>query len=262
LLDTGDVTLQFPGRHTVHCLIDVPMCKESDYEILAAPATTDGLYSRAFRFDDAAKQGLQRLAARTGAMNPTDAFRCSTCTGEDGDLGRGFRAQVYGTVTATATADGVPPTISLLDATASHQLAAGTACSAMDFPTQNPDFGPTTTTTTGTTPVAVPVVAVAPATSPVAAAASPAVATATSAADKKERNNVIVKVLALIAFAGVAVLSLFGNQMFGAVRAATATAAAAGTPNNKDPDSHNNINNNNVDYSQVKKVELEEEAAV
>jgi hypothetical protein len=74
LLDTGDVTLQYPDRHTVHCLIDVPSCKESDYEILAAPAATGGLYSRAFRFDDAAKQGLQRLAARTGAMNPTDAF--------------------------------------------------------------------------------------------------------------------------------------------------------------------------------------------
>jgi hypothetical protein len=154
------------------------------YEILGDPTVTGDMYSRAFAFDDAAKVGLQALAARTGAMQPADAYPCGKCTGENnGGLGRGFRAQVYGTVTALSTVPGVPHTIRVLDATASHNLAVGTACpdGAM-FPAQNPAFGMTTTTTTTTTgggsaptyvtaptPAATPTIATSPVTAPVVA---------------------------------------------------------------------------------------------
>jgi hypothetical protein len=183
LLDTGDATLLFPDRHSVHCLIDVTVCRKSEYEILGAPAVAGGMYSRAFTFDDTAKAGLIQLAARAGAMNPADAFPCRTCTEEDGILGKGFRAQVYGLVTALSTVPGVPHTIRVLDATASHTLPSGTACpDGATFPVQNPAFVNGTSTSGGGS---APTVAGAPtpaAATPVAAASPVAAAAPVAAA--------------------------------------------------------------------------------
>lgn len=110
LLDAPTVvTLEEPERHSVHCLIDVPDCAESNYEVLLdpAPGSEDAMYTRGFVLDDAAKALIRDLAKEVGD--------CSDCDGT-GDWKFGFRARVQGTVVALGS-DGEPPVISVQMAT-------------------------------------------------------------------------------------------------------------------------------------------------
>lgn len=135
------VPLTTYSRHTVYSLIDVRACYSSNFELLAAPVDGVGLYSRAFQLTDDGKAGIIGLAAAVGAPNPTDAFSCTQCTGTQGSLGRGFRAMVYGVVTADAEADGTPATIHVIDAVATHDQQGAEFCTGA-FPTvQNLAFG-------------------------------------------------------------------------------------------------------------------------
>lgn len=79
--------------------MDVDECRASNYEILAEPADGQSMFTRAFKVDDSGKADLIALARSVG--------RCGTCTGENGTLKKGFRAEVNGVVTALA--DGETP---------------------------------------------------------------------------------------------------------------------------------------------------------
>ena len=107
------VTLEEPNLHTLHCLIDVPQCAASNYEILMDPLPGETLYRRALTLDDASKEQVRMMAQAIG--------RCDTCGGgrrlqDSGRVERGFRANVTAEVTALADAStGAPPMVVLSD---------------------------------------------------------------------------------------------------------------------------------------------------
>jgi hypothetical protein len=116
LLDTGDVTLQFPDRHTIHCLVDVGVCRAGPFYILGDPMIQNNgdLYTVEYVLDDAGRLTLIDLARAEG--------KCSTCMG-DGALVRGYRAEVIGVVTALATAEIPAIQLTLTSARTSNGLS-------------------------------------------------------------------------------------------------------------------------------------------
>ena len=109
LLDDNDVVaLEEPFLHSIHCLVDVPMCVESNYTILSEPAEGETLYSVAYQFDAAGTQRLAEMARRVGERG-----YCTTCTGGDGGWIYGFRVGVKGIV---IDANVTPPLIEIMEA--------------------------------------------------------------------------------------------------------------------------------------------------
>mmetsp|Transcript_5267 Transcript_5267/g.9346 ORF Transcript_5267/g.9346 Transcript_5267/m.9346 type:complete len:1208 (+) Transcript_5267:170-3793(+) len=111
LLDNPSVvTLEEPNLHSFHCLIDVPQCAASNYEVLLDPApdAEDQMYSRGFVLDDEGKALVRSLAMEVGI--------CDECD-ETGTWQFGFRAQIMGTIVELG-ASGEPPVISIQDAVA------------------------------------------------------------------------------------------------------------------------------------------------
>lgn len=109
LLDRPSVpTLERPDLHSVHCLIDVSVCVESDFEILMDP-TDDGtmLYGRGWRLSEPAKAQAIQLAATLGV--------CSTCENNHSNgVSAGFRVAFTGIVQALRDADS-PPTVGMVE---------------------------------------------------------------------------------------------------------------------------------------------------
>ena len=93
LLDNSRIaTLEGPDEHSVHCLVDVPVCVDSHFEVLLDPNVPGDLYTRGYRISEGpGKDMIVNLARSVG--------RCSTCS-SDGSLREGFRAAVKGTVVA------------------------------------------------------------------------------------------------------------------------------------------------------------------
>lgn len=89
-------TLEHPINHTVHCLVDVPNCYNSGYELLAPEPNADGTYCRAYVLDEPGNEKV--LVAARGAGNTAQG--CSTC-GTTGNQRAGFFATVQGTVDAS-----------------------------------------------------------------------------------------------------------------------------------------------------------------
>lgn len=104
MLDPPLPTLVDADKHTVHCLIDVPSCLNSPFEVLIDPQGSSTNYTRGYVLDDASKAAMVDLAKRVG--------ECDTCTGQ-GSLAAGFRARMTAEVVALADeATGTPPVIS------------------------------------------------------------------------------------------------------------------------------------------------------
>ena len=122
LLDNPQVTtLLNPELHSVHCLVDVGVCRDSGFEILAplVKATANAAYCSAYRIGGASgfKKTLD-LAREVG--NKDDG--CSTCTGSEVD--KGFRAVFVGTASSEATWSAEkPPVLSV-----TQVLKAGSEC--------------------------------------------------------------------------------------------------------------------------------------
>ena len=76
LLDNPSLkTLESPDKHSIHCLVDVGLCIQSEFEMLADPTDGGGLYCRAFTLDKNGHDMVLALARKTGAPG-----RCKTCT--------------------------------------------------------------------------------------------------------------------------------------------------------------------------------------
>ena len=89
LLDASSVkTLENPEEHSVHCLVDVSVCKKSPFHVLESnPPDLDTAYGPGWTVDD------NRLLVE----NARQVGNCDTCTG-DGSLRDGYRAEVIGNV--------------------------------------------------------------------------------------------------------------------------------------------------------------------
>jgi hypothetical protein len=120
LLDNPAVrTLEEPQKHSVHCLVDVPSCFNSPFEVLLDPvndenSATTNLYSRGWRLSEDAKTTVLALARDVGTS-------CSTCTG-NGMLRKGFRAVMSATIVDLNEGAGIPATIDVGEAFQSNDL--------------------------------------------------------------------------------------------------------------------------------------------
>ena len=142
LMDNPGVkTLVHPEMHSVKCLVDQKVCRDSGYEILAplpAPTST-AAYCPAYRIGGAS--GFDKtltLARKLGSKKSG----CSTCTGA-GTLVKGFRALFVGRVSASAVWSAAKPPVLEV----SRVLQAGSKCPNGLPQTQPPcpGCGPTTT---------------------------------------------------------------------------------------------------------------------
>ena len=88
LLDNQHLpTLKYPGEHSVHCLVDVPMCYESGFEVLQDPANTaSSIHCRLLKLDEKGNKLALDVARQLGDK----AAGCATCTTEKGSLKKVF----------------------------------------------------------------------------------------------------------------------------------------------------------------------------
>lgn len=112
LLDNPSVrTLEGPGEHSVHCLVDVNSCVTSPFEILLDPKEGELLYKRGWQLDETSKQRAIALAQSVGS--------CTTCdpaNTRDNSHVKGFRVALTATILALNEDDAsLPPTIQAVD---------------------------------------------------------------------------------------------------------------------------------------------------
>lgn len=169
LLDNPSVvTLEEPDQHSVHCLVDVSVCVDSDFNVLAEPTESGGLYSVAYKLDEAGKETLIQLARQEG-------IDCSTCT-DDGMVTMGFRAELTGVVQQDRVLQVV---------TAIPSNGRTNVCQSAEEPTTTPVANgvPTTSTATVGVPTMVPIMG-SPVVTPVSVEApAPVVAPVSSSLD-------------------------------------------------------------------------------
>lgn len=85
------VTLKNPEKHSLHCLVDVPPCFESPFNILVPPGDDEDMYSPGYYMTDNA------LLLEAGRAAGSPKLGCTTC-GDDGEMKMGLRLQVVGVV--------------------------------------------------------------------------------------------------------------------------------------------------------------------
>jgi len=110
LLDNPSVrTLEDPGKHSVHCLVDVSSCVSSPFEILLDPRDSEPLYRRGWQLDETSKQQGIELAQSVGT--------CSTCDPSNSAQNShvmGFRMVMNATILDLNADDpSIPPTITV-----------------------------------------------------------------------------------------------------------------------------------------------------
>ena len=133
LLDNPSVrTLENPGVHSFHCLVDVNSCVTSPFEILLDPMDGETIYKRGWRLDEESKQEAIALAQSVG----TFGF-CSTCnpanTNQDSHR-EGFRMAVTATILDLNENDATPPLIrvdAMQDTTVFVAPEGESACSVL-----------------------------------------------------------------------------------------------------------------------------------
>jgi len=92
LLDAPSiVTLQNPDLHSYHCLLDVPVCVESGYQVLGEKDPSTGEYCLGYRLEETDTV----VASGRAAGSVEDG--CTTCTG-NGMGTKGYRATVKGVI--------------------------------------------------------------------------------------------------------------------------------------------------------------------
>lgn len=100
--DPGTNTLESPSAHTAHCLIDIPSCIASGYEVLATPVEGTTKHSRAFRLDAPGNEMFITFAKSIG--------ECDDCTGTQV---RGLQATLIGAVEPNTGSSKIPETFAV-----------------------------------------------------------------------------------------------------------------------------------------------------
>ena len=143
--DKNTITLKEPENHSFHCLLDVPICYNSGFNVLGEKDPKTGMHCLGFRLDD--KDAV--LAAGRAAGSSFDSathFPCSTCSGGESKPVAGYKATVKGTVKelgdGTESVNGQPllTNFQLLDANVTcDSPAPQTVCMTMDDVAQLPE---------------------------------------------------------------------------------------------------------------------------
>lgn len=144
LLDKGLETLVYPFEHTVHCLVDVPDCVASGYEILVPSSSASGRFVRAVRLDSDGNDMLLELAKTVG--------RCGECYG-GGTIREGLKVTVRGDLRSgddIGDDESVPPRITVTE------ISEGENCRQVSPPTPDPTRNPTPEPTRQPTPAPIP----------------------------------------------------------------------------------------------------------
>jgi len=90
-LDNPSVNpLEFPEQHSFHCMLDVPQCIESGYQVLGELPQGD-MHCMGFRLDDT--DAVVAAASAAGQKG-----QCTACTGDETKPTNGYLATVKGTV--------------------------------------------------------------------------------------------------------------------------------------------------------------------
>jgi len=132
LLDKPNIrTLEGPDQHSIHCLVDVGPCLNSEFEILTPPISSQGStkYERSWRVTglDDSKTVLVDLARNIGS--------CGTCEGgyNSGGQRSGFKAVMDATIVGFRSGE-TPPIISVTQAYDSTQFGSSTEACQQYFP--------------------------------------------------------------------------------------------------------------------------------
>lgn len=95
-------SLEEPEKHTFRCLVDVPACVNSGFEVLPDKAPGRSEHCRGLKLDSSGNQKALELARATGKGG--EGAGCTTCTNTASNAPvAGFRATVKGTLTADPT---------------------------------------------------------------------------------------------------------------------------------------------------------------
>jgi len=91
------VTLMEPEEHSFHCLLDVPVCYNSGFNVLGEKDPQTGLHCLGYRIDD--KEPVLTAGRAAGSNVKSDTHEaCNTCSGGASSAVAGYRATVKGTV--------------------------------------------------------------------------------------------------------------------------------------------------------------------
>ncbi len=89
LSDPAEKTLESPDKHSVHCLVDVAICRAGGYEILAPNPDGSKSYCRAYTMDQNGNEMFIEYARSVGD--------CSTCD-SSGGIKDDFQVTIMGTI--------------------------------------------------------------------------------------------------------------------------------------------------------------------
>ncbi|KAL7537848.1 hypothetical protein ACHAWF_005918 [Thalassiosira exigua] len=89
--NSSAITLQSPELHSFHCLLDVPLCRNSGYVVLTDKNAETGMHCIGYRLDDT------DAVVEAGSAAGQKGY-CSICTGDESKPEYGFRATVKGVV--------------------------------------------------------------------------------------------------------------------------------------------------------------------
>ena len=141
---SDSVTLAEPENHSFHCLLDVPLCYESGYVVLADKDPNTGMHCLGYRLEES------EVIREAGFGVGSDDGYCTGCSNTDSNAPTtGYRATVKGTVKevgdGSASAAGTPLlgdieiSSSPCEATTVNPVCLPTAEQSEDDPSETPD---------------------------------------------------------------------------------------------------------------------------
>mmetsp|Transcript_6002 Transcript_6002/g.10092 ORF Transcript_6002/g.10092 Transcript_6002/m.10092 type:complete len:775 (-) Transcript_6002:103-2427(-) len=142
--NTAIVTLRQPEEHSFHCLLDVPVCYNSGFNVLGEKDPQTGLHCLGYRIDD--KEAVLAAGRAKGSNVKSDThYACDTCSGGASAEVAGYRATVKGTIkelgdgTKSVTGQPLLTNIEMLDkSVVCDNPAPQTVCLSMDDVEQAP----------------------------------------------------------------------------------------------------------------------------
>ena len=70
MLDNPTIkSLEFPNKHTLHCLVEITRCVDSGYTLLKPPATTGGLYTIRYQLGKAGTEVVKAAGEKAAAAS-------------------------------------------------------------------------------------------------------------------------------------------------------------------------------------------------